>query len=90
MVIILTNLEKILVEDISVFLPVLPQDNLAEVRVVDQSVHIDLIGHVDHLLLTGIEAESLHRIKGVLREFKFRNGKFLNYIVYQVWENCKE
>ena len=67
----LTNLEKSLVEDISVLLPVLPQDNLAEVRVVDQSVNIDLIGHVDHLLLTGIQAESLHRIKGVLRELKF-------------------
>ena len=63
---LITNLEKSLVEDISVLLPVLPQDNLAEVRVVDQSVHVDLVGHVDHLLLPGIEAKSLHRIKSVL------------------------
>ena len=67
----LTNLEKSLVEDISVLLPVLPQDNLAEVRVVDQSVNIDLIGHVDHLLFTGIQAKSLHCIICVLRELKF-------------------
>ena len=51
-----TNLEKSLVEDISVLFPVLPQDNLAEVRIVDQTVNIDLIGHVDHLLLTRIQA----------------------------------
>ena len=51
-----TNLEKSLVEDISVLFPVLPQDNLAEVRIVDQTVNIDFIGHVDHLLLTRIQA----------------------------------
>ena len=65
------NLEESLVEDISVLLPVLPQDNLAEVRVVDQSVNIDLIGHVDHLLLTRVQAQSFHGIKSVLREYKF-------------------
>ena len=64
----ITNLEKSLVEDISVLLSVLPQDDLAEVRVVDQSVNIDLVGHVDHLLLAGIEAERLHGIESVLGE----------------------
>ena len=68
---IFTNLEQSLVEDISVLLPVLPQDNLAEVRVVDQSVNVDLIGHVDHLLLTRVQAEGFHGIKSVLREYKF-------------------
>ena len=68
----ITNLEKSLVEDISVLLSVLPQDDLAEVRVVDQSVNIDLVGHVDHLLFTGIQAESLHGIKSVLKEYNFR------------------
>ena len=76
---ILTNLEKSLVEDISVLLPVLPQDNLAEVRVVDQAVNIDLVGHVDHLLLTGIQAQSLHSIEGVLREFKFGMERMENF-----------
>ena len=62
----IVNLEESLVEDISVLLPVLPQDNLAEVRVVYQSVNIDFIGHVDHLLFTRVQAEGFHGIKGVL------------------------
>ena len=47
-------------------LPVLPKDKLTEVRVVDQSVVVHLVGHVDHLLLAGVEAESLHGIKSIL------------------------
>ena len=76
----MTNLEKSLVEDISVLLPILSQDDLAEIRIVDQSVNIDLVGHVDHLLLAGIEAERLHSIESVLREYKFgrKAGKFIN------------
>ena len=62
------NLEKCLVEDLLVLLAVLPEDELAEVRVVDEAVDADLVGHVDHLLLAGIEAERLHGIKSVLGE----------------------
>ena len=69
----IANLEKSLVEDIPVLLPVLPQDNLAEVRVVDQSVNIHLVGHVDHLLLTRIEAQSFHGIKSILGGIIFCN-----------------
>ena len=89
----ITNLEKSLVEDISVLLSVLPQDDLAEVRVVDQSVNVDLVGHVDHLLFLWIQAESLHRIKSVLRESKFEMEWREIYKLYCVsslaWKNVK-
>ena len=49
-----------------VLLPILPQYELAEVWVVDQSVIVDLVGHVYHLLLPGIQTQSLHGIQGIL------------------------
>ena len=72
-------LEKSLIEDLPVLLPVLPQDDLAEVWVVDETIHIDLIGHVYHLLFSWVQTKSFHGIQGVLGESKFGlDGKFVN------------
>ena len=43
------------------------EPSLTEVWIVDQSIDIDLVSHVDHLLLAGVEAESLHGIKSILK-----------------------
>ena len=42
------------------------EPSLTEIWIVDQSIDIDLVSHVDHLLLAGVEAESLHGIKSIL------------------------
>ena len=63
-----SNLKQSLVENFPILLPVLSQNDLTEVWIVDKTVHVDLVGHIDHLLFPGIEAESLHGIKRVLRE----------------------
>ena len=47
------------------------EPSLTEVWIVDQSIDIDLVSHVDHLLLAGVEAESLHGIKSILAGKKF-------------------
>ena len=60
------NLEKCLVEDLLVLLAVLPEDELAEVRVVDEAVDADLVGHVDHLLLPGVQTQGLHSVQSIL------------------------
>ena len=44
----------------------LPEDEFTELRIVDEAIDADLIGHVDHLLLARIEAQSLHRVQSVL------------------------
>ena len=47
----LTYLEEGLVEELPAVLPVLPEDQPAEVREVDQAIDSHLISHVYHLLL---------------------------------------
>ena len=61
-----TNLEEGLVEGLPVLLAVLPEDELAEVRVVDEAVDADLVGHVDHLLLPGVQTQGLHSVQSIL------------------------
>ena len=61
------HLEECLVEGLPVLLAVLPEDELAEVRVVDEAVDADLVGHVDHLLLTRVQTQGLHSVQCILR-----------------------
>ena len=60
------NLEKCLVKYFLVLLPVLPQDEFAELRIVDEAVDTDLIGHVNHLLLARVQTQSLHCVQSIL------------------------
>ena len=60
------NLEKCLVKYFLVLLPVLPQDEFAELRIVDEAIDTDLVGHVNHLLLARVQTQSLHCVQSVL------------------------
>ena len=59
-------LEESLVEKLLTVLPVLPEDQLAEVREVDQTVDGHLVGHVDHLLLPRVQAKRFHSTQNIL------------------------
>ena len=61
------NLEKCLVKYFLVLLPVLPEDEFTELRVVDQAVDTDLVGHVNHFLFTRIQTQRLHSVQSVLK-----------------------
>ena len=63
------NLEESLVQSFPIFLSILPENQFTEVWVINKTIDVDLIGHVDHLLLSRVQAQSFHRIQSILEKY---------------------
>ena len=61
-------LEECLVEEFLVILPVLPEDNLAEIREVDQPIVAHLVSHIYCLLFSRVQTQGLHGLKDILEK----------------------
>ena len=59
-------LEECLVEEFLVILPVLPEDNLAEIREVDQPIVAHLVSHIYCLLFSRVQTQGLHGLQDIL------------------------
>ena len=69
----ITYLKKCLIENFPIFLSVFSQDKFAKVWIVNETINIYFICHVNHFLFTRIQTQRLHGIQGILGKNSFKS-----------------